>query len=130
MKIKEEFCTDLKRATGLGAAKEGTNHFLYQRITSVSNLVLFAGFVFIVFSLSEKDAAQMKAMLSQPFIGLFMILMLVSGVYHMKLGMQVIIEDYISCSLMRPLFLMANIFFCFAIAALSILAVLKIMFGG
>ena len=90
-----DMSTPFAKATGLGSAKEGTNHFWRQRLTAVANVPLIIFFVIMVISLQGESYVVVKNTLSNPFISILMLLIILSGVYHMKLGMQVIIEDYV-----------------------------------
>jgi succinate dehydrogenase / fumarate reductase membrane anchor subunit len=122
--------TPLKRARGLGSAHEGPTHFLKQRITGASNAVLFAFAVGLIAALAGTDLATVKATLGHPAVAVALIALIVSKTVHMRIGMQVIIEDYVHGEGAKMLLLLANTFFAAAIAVLSIFAVLKLSFGG
>ena len=124
-----DMSTPLAKATGLGSAKEGTSHFWRQRLTAVANVPLIIFFVIVVISLQGESYVVVKNTLSNPFISILMLLIILSGVYHMKLGMQVIIEDYVHGEFIKVLTLIGNIFFCSVIALAAIFAILKISFG-
>lgn len=122
--------TPLKNARTLGSAKEGAEHFWMQRVTAVANLFLTIFLVGLIISLVGEDHATVSATLANPIIALLLLLLIVSGIYHMRLGMQVIIEDYVRKEGSRVVLLMLNTFFAFAVGAASVWAVLKLSFGA
>lgn len=122
--------TPLKRVRYLGSAKEGADHFWKQRVTAVSNLVLSIIVVALVVSLAGADHGTVVAALKRPEFSLPLILLVVSGVIHMRLGMQTIIEDYVHGEAAKITLLMLNTFFAIAVGATSILAVMRIYFGA
>jgi succinate dehydrogenase / fumarate reductase, membrane anchor subunit len=121
--------TPMSKVRGLGSAKSGTDHFWRQRLTGVANVVLAVIFVLIVLNLVGRSHAATLATLRSPLISLVILLFVLSGVYHMKLGMQTIIEDYVHGEGAKVLALMANVFFCVAVGLACIFAVFKISFG-
>ena len=122
--------TPLSRVRGLGSAKEGTDHFWKQRLTGVANVPLMIFFVFLIVSMVGADHAAAASIVGSPFVAILLLLVIVSGLYHMRLGMQTIIEDYVSAEGAKIGLLMANTFFCVAIGAACVFAVLKVSFGG
>jgi succinate dehydrogenase / fumarate reductase membrane anchor subunit len=122
--------TPLKRARGLGSAKEGPDHFLKQRLTAVANLILVPFAVGLIAALAGADLATVKATLAHPVVAILLIVLIASMSVHMRIGMQVIIEDYVHGEGSKILLLLANMFFAAAVAAMAIFAVLKLSFGG
>lgn len=122
--------TPLKNARRLGSAKEGAAHFWMQRLTGVSNLVLAIFLVGLIIHLIGADYATVKATLASPVIAILLLLFILSGTLHMRIGMQVIIEDYVHDEGLKIVALILNTFFSFAVAAVSIWATLNLSFGA
>ena len=121
--------TGLGRVRGLGSAGTGTDHFWAQRVTSVAGIPLTMGFIVIVATLVGRNHAATVQILGSPIVALTMILFIATAVYHMWIGMQVIIEDYVNDPLLKAIIAMGNTFFSFIVALASIFAVLKLSFG-
>ncbi len=122
--------TPLGHVRGLGSAKEGTGHFWRQRLTSIASLPLTVFVIALAISLVGEPHAVVAARLRSPLIAVPLLATIFAYAYHMQLGMQVIIEDYVQGELARVLALAGNIFFCFAVALVSAFAVLKLSIGG
>jgi len=121
--------TPIGRVRGHGAARSGTSHFWHQRVTAVANVFLVTVFVVVVVSLVGRSHATVIQTLASPFVAIVMLLMVGSVTYHMKIGMQVIIEDYVHDETWKFLAIIGNTFFAIAIAAASVYSLLKISFG-
>ena len=121
--------TPIARVRGRGAARSGTTHFWHQRLTGIANVFLVTAFVVILVSLLGRSHAAVIQILASPFVAIVMLLMVGSVTYHMKIGMQVIIEDYVHDETWKFLAIIGNTFFAIAIAAACIYSLLKISFG-
>ena len=121
--------TPLGRARGLGSARSGTQHFWHQRLTSVAGIPLTIAFIVIVISLLGRNHAAAVQILGSPLVAILMLLFIVTTVYHMCLGMQEIIVDYVHGDLLKLMALMANTFFGFVVGLACAYAILKLSFG-
>ncbi len=121
--------TPLARVLGTGPAHSGTEHFWRQRLTAVANVPLVIAFVVIVASLLGRNHAAVVQILGSPLVAIILLLFIASITTHMRIGMQVIIEDYVHDDLPKLVCLIANNFFCFGIALASAYAILKLSFG-
>jgi succinate dehydrogenase / fumarate reductase, membrane anchor subunit len=121
--------TPLARVRGHGAARSGTGHFWWQRLTAVANIPLMIAGVVIVIMLLGRNQAAVAQILGLPLVGIIMLLFVISITVHMRIGMQVVIEDYVHDELAKMVMIMANTFFCVAVAMASIYGLLKLSFG-
>lgn len=122
--------TPLKNVHSLGSAKEGADHFWKQRVSAVANVFLGIWLVWLVASLAGSDHASFKQALGHPFVAIGLLLLVLSGTFHMRLGMQTIIEDYISSEGRKIVLLMLNTFFAIAVGLATTFAILKLSFGS
>ena len=122
--------TGLGRVRGLGSAKHGSMHWWRQRVTAAGNLLLVTWFVVSLFRLPTLDHTAMLQWIGSPIVAVAMILMSISVFYHLRLGLQVIVEDYVHEEAGKVLFVLLLNFYAIAGAALAIFSILKIAFGG
>lgn len=121
--------TPLARVRGLGSAKSGTDHFWKQRLTAIANIPLVISFIVIVVSLIGRDHASAVRFLGHPLVAILLLLLIGSATFHMRLGMQVIIEDYVHGEGAKIALLILNTFFAIGVAAACTFAVLKLSLG-
>jgi succinate dehydrogenase / fumarate reductase membrane anchor subunit len=122
--------TPLKRVRGLGSARSGTDHFWRQRLTAVALVPLTLAFVVIVLKTVGGNYDQVATTLSHPLPALLILLFILAGIMHMRIGMQVIIEDYAHTEASKITLLVLNNFFSIALGLACAFAVLKLSFGG
>jgi succinate dehydrogenase / fumarate reductase, membrane anchor subunit len=122
--------TPLKRVRGLGSAREGTGHFWRIRLSSIALVPLSLFMVGWVLSLRGAGYAEVRAGLAQPALALAALLFVLISLDHMRLGMQVIIEDYVHGEGGKLSLLVLNTLLCVAIGAVAVYSILKIAFGG
>jgi succinate dehydrogenase membrane anchor subunit len=121
--------TPLARVRGLGAAKSGTEDFWHLRVTSVALIPLTIAFVLVVIALMGRNHAAVVQILGSPLVAIVMLLFVLTTAYHMWIGMQEIIVDYVHDELWKFAALMANTFFCVAAGLACVYALLKLSFG-
>jgi succinate dehydrogenase / fumarate reductase membrane anchor subunit len=121
--------TPARRVRGLGAAHSGPADFWHQRITSVAGIPLTIAVIVIVIALLGRSHAAVVQILGSPLVAITMLLFIINMAYHMWIGMQEIIIDYVHDDALKFSALMANTFFSFIIAFASGFAILKLSFG-
>lgn len=120
------FRTPLSRARGLGAAKHGAGHFIAERVSGIALIPLLLWAAFSGPMLAKADFATVAIWLSQPLNAVLAGLLVVVGFFHLRLYMQVVIEDYIYGFVAKTAALLANLFVCVLGAALGVFAILKV----
>ena len=118
--------TPIKRARGLGSAKDGTHHFIVQRITALALIPLSIWVVWLALALMHADFAQARAILHHPFAAVWLAAFVIAAFWHAQLGMQVVIEDYVHTRWLEVTAQLAVKFFCFAAALTCVLAIARI----
>ena len=121
--------TPLARVRNLGSSHSGTSDFWRQRLSAVAMVLLIVPVIVVVLMLIPSNQAGAKQIFSSVPIAIIMLLFIVASVWHMKIGMQVVIEDYVHNEKVKLASVMANNFFCIAVALASIYAILKMSSG-
>ena len=121
--------TPLARVKGLGAAGHGATHWWVHRLTAVSNVPLIIALVIILAAMPGRSYAQAVAIISHPLVAILLILCVLSVTNHMRMGMQIIIEDYVHDRGWKLLSMAANNFYAVVVAVACLWAILKISFG-
>ena len=122
--------SDLGRVRGLGSAKDGTSHWWAQRVTAVALIPLSIWFVFSVIHLVGIDRVGLKTWLNAPGSFVLMVLFSIALFYHMQLGVQVVIEDYVHNEKNKVVLLVFNKLLAVFLVVSSITSLMKIAFGG
>jgi succinate dehydrogenase / fumarate reductase membrane anchor subunit len=121
--------TPLGRVRGLGAAHAGTTDFFRQRITAVGLVVLIVPVIAVIMTLLGRNQAAAAQILGSPLIAIIMILFIIASCWHMKIGMQVVLEDYVHDEKLKLAAIIANNFFSFGVGIASIYAIIKLSSG-
>jgi succinate dehydrogenase membrane anchor subunit len=121
--------TPLARVLGRGAARSGTEHFWRQRLTAVANIPLTIAALAILITLLGRNQAAVAQILGSRAVSIIMLLFVASTTIHMRLGMAVIIEDYVQDDSAKLTLLMANTFFTVAVGLTSVYGIFKLSFG-
>jgi succinate dehydrogenase / fumarate reductase membrane anchor subunit len=125
-----QYRTPLATARGLGSAREGVGHWKLQRLTALGNLILVAWFLLSCISLAGSGYAELRAWLASPVSASLMVLLVVSATTHARLGVQVVIEDYVHHEGLRIAALAALTLAAVALATAAVVAILKVSLGS
>jgi len=121
--------TPLGRVIGLGSAKSGTEHWWHQRVTAIAGIPLVIFLIGFVLTHIGASRAEIIASLSNPIVAILLALTVVNLLWHMRLGLQVVIEDYVHTPPRKVAALLFNTFFTVAMGAAALYAILKMSFG-
>ena len=121
--------TPLARVRSLGASHSGTSDFWRQRVTAVAMTLLIVPVIVVVMMLLGRNQAGAAQILGSPPVAVILLLFIIASAWHMKIGMQVVIEDYVHSETLKLVAIMANNFFSIAVALASIYAILKLSSG-
>jgi len=122
--------SSLRRARGLGSAREGVEHWWMQRVTAAALIPLTLWFVVSLIALTGTDYNAFIAWLKAPFVAILMVLLLIALFHHTALGLQVVVEDYVHSDRAKIPTVVAIRLACFALAVVGIFATLRIAFDG
>lgn len=122
--------TGLGRVRGLGSAKHGGNHWVLHRMTAVSNLLLMLWLVFSLLRLPTYDYGTIRLWLEQPLVAVPMMLLVISVFWHFRMGLQVLIEDYVHEDGLKFASIAALSFYTFGLGALALFSIAKIALTG
>ncbi len=120
----------LKEARGLGSAKFGVHHFVVQRITAISLVVLGVYFLWLVVSLIGVDYAAARSVVAKPWNAVLISAFLIAMFWHAQLGLQVVIEDYVHTAWLAVTLQLLVRFICALAALASVFAVIRIAVAG
>lgn len=122
--------TPIARVRGLGSARAGAHHWWLERLTSVSTLVLFVWLLVALLTLPDLSHRSVTEWLGAPLGAVPMLLLIVSTFWHLKLGLQVVIEDYVHEEGLKLFSITLLNFFVIALGATAFFSILKIAFAG
>jgi len=128
--MSPRYRTPLKEVRGLGSAKQGTHHFIVQRLTAIALILLACWFLYFVVGLMHADYLTATDAVAKPWNAMLLIAFLVTMFWHAQLGMQVIIEDYVHSHGLALTAQIAVYFVCILGALASVFAVVRIALGS
>jgi succinate dehydrogenase / fumarate reductase membrane anchor subunit len=121
--------TPLGQVLGLGSAKSGTEHWWAQRVTAIAGIPLVIFLIGFIVMHVGASRAEVVASVKNPFVAILLALTIINLVWHMRLGLQVVIEDYVHGHGAKLAALLLNTFFSVAMGAAALYAILKMSFG-
>ena len=130
MDANSQYRTPLSRARGLGSAKDGVNRFIGERVTSIALVPLSLWAVYAVLQVAPAGYQGAVELLHSPVNAVLAILLIAVSCAHMKMGMQVIVEDYIHKPGSKAGLLLLNLFVCVLAAVVTVFCILKVALTG
>lgn len=125
-----DFRTPIARARGLGSGKTGTGHFWWQRVTAVALVPLVAWFIGTLLSLVGADLGTVRDTLARPWNAVLFASFAIAMFWHAKLGLQVVIEDYVHARAVEIALQLLVTFLCAIGALASLYAIARIALSG
>ena len=124
----QQLQSDLSKVKGLGSITEGTAHFIYQRITALILIPLVFWLCFSLAFLPQMDYVSLVNWVQSPMNSILLIISMIAGFYHLQMGLQVIIEDYISSYPIKMISILVVNLSCIFLTTAGLYATLKISF--
>jgi succinate dehydrogenase / fumarate reductase membrane anchor subunit len=122
--------TPIGRVLGLGAAKDGAGHWWAQRVSAIALVLLGLWLVGALVALGDYEHARVIGFIGRPFNAVLLALLVATAVYHSQLGVQVVVEDYVTNHAAKIVLMLLLNFLHVVLAALGIFAILRIAFGA
>ena len=126
----QDFRTPLGRVRGLGSAKTGTHHFISHRVTAIALAILIPWFLVQVLTIQGLDYVATRAWLSSPYHAIMMLLLVITVFHHVRLGLQVVVEDYVQSEGAKIVTLVAINLAAIGLGVACAFSILKIAFGA
>lgn len=126
MKKTNSMQTPLAKVRGLGSAKSGLHHWWHQRLTAIAMVPLMIATLVIISQIGTLDYDGAMALMANPLVASLLLLLVLVGFYHAAMGLQVVLEDYVSSEGQRMALIIFVKMALFALAVLAILSILKV----
>ncbi|MGB3809408.1 MAG: succinate dehydrogenase, hydrophobic membrane anchor protein [Parvibaculum sp.] len=127
---KNDMRTPFAKVQHLGSAKSGTRDHSRQRLTALAIAPLAIFFLVSIVALSGADYETARRYLANPLVSILLLALIGAAIVHMRIGMQIVIEDYVISEGLKHFTLIANTFFSYAVGLACVYAALKIGFGS